>query len=69
MDGALCGRHCGWCGRCTDGGDLIERTCARCGDTVLVSKSEPYRVQIVCDACWDRAVQVQERKAERRGAA
>lgn len=37
----------------------IERHCSRCPNTVYVSRDEPYRVQVLCDTCWQLAVATQ----------
>ena len=51
-----CGSWCGFCGRCTDHDDAlsnwgIERTCAGCGQPVMVEPREDYTLQVYCPTC------------------
>lgn len=39
----------------------LERSCAGCGDPVLVDRAETYAIQVWCPAC----LELQQQKAER----
>jgi hypothetical protein len=51
MDGDACTVHCGYCGRCSSGGDTVTRTCAGCEESFEQSTDEPYTIHVLCDRC------------------
>lgn len=49
--GSACGPDCGYCGACTAGASVIERTCAGCGGPVYVGRDEDYQIIVECSRC------------------
>jgi hypothetical protein len=55
MRGDACSVHCGYCGACDSGGETVERTCFKCGDTFDQVVEGPCRLHVWCDRCLSDA--------------